>query len=259
MRKILFIFSVLLLSCFAWAEDEIVIEMHGDPTPVATPTIWQKSAPELARALRGTTRQQLLYTMPAVSDKDRIVRNSSAEYALVEYYNNGHFRKFLFKAEDPQTFITVAATPADVLAVNKKYKINIGLKRNDFLTFYNEKVTEEKDNLLSSSLALYKLSYQDINTTVPTDHWFLFEREELTLCFESTEEKENYLKSLRQKAEAAQAKPTHKPAPKKQVRTTRKALLSGGTLHDRMYMPRVTNSKFVPPAMLPDNGPHPSN
>lgn len=256
MRKILFFFFFFSLA-FAWAEDEIVIEIHGEPATSSAPTVWQKNAKQLSRALRSTTREQLLYSMPVVSDKDRIVRSSMAEYALVEYYNNGNFRKFLFKAEDPQTFITAAADVADVLAVNKKYGINIGLKLKDFLSFYAQQALQETDPILPPQTTLYKLLYQDINTPAPTERWFLFEKEELTLTFENSQAKEGHLSSLRKQAEEAKPKTTPQPtAQKPPQRTTRKALLSGGTLHDRMYMPRVTNSKFTPPAMLPENNVH---
>lgn len=257
MRKIFFLCFFSIFTFFAWAEDEIVIEMHGEPATSSAPTVWQKNAKQLSRTLRNTTREHLLYSMPVVSDKDRIVRSSTAEYALVEYYNNGNFRKFLFKAEDPQTFITAAADAADVLAVNKKYGINIGLQKKDFLALYAQKAQLETDPILPEQTYLYKLFYQDINTPTATQRWFLFEKEELTLTFESADEKESYLMSLRKQSQEAEPKPTPKTTTKTAPqRTTRKALLSGGTLHDRMYMPRVTNSKFTPPAMLPENNVH---
>ena len=248
MKKYLFLFVFFCMAFSAWAEDEIVIEMHGDPSP-ATPTVWDKNAKQLSRTLRATTREQLLYSMPVGSDKDRIVSNTSAEYALVEYYNNNQFRKFLFKAEEPQNFITAAATVADVLAVNKKYNINIGLKLQDFLSFYGKRALQETSSVLPTGTVLYKLSYQDINTPTAVDRWFLFEKEELTLTFENPQTKEAYLASLKPKTEEEKNKPTPAPVKKKPQRTVRKALVSGGTLHDRMYMPRVVNPKTVPPTM----------
>ncbi len=247
MRKIIFLFVFCFLPFSVWAEDEIVIEMHGAPT-AESPSIWQKTARQLSRKLRNSTREQLLYAMPVVSDKDRIVRSPSAEYALVEYYNNRQFRKFLFKAEEPQSFITVAATAADVLAINKKYNINIGLKLKDFLSFYGSNALQEKEPSLKGNTVLYKLSYQDINTPTPTQRWFLFEKEELTLTFETEESKTDYLTSLRKKTEEKQKLPVSLP-PQKQKRTVRKALVSGGTLQDQMYMPRVIHPKTVPPTM----------
>lgn len=254
MRKLLSAGIFLFLFFPAWAEEVIVIEMHGDPTPTATaPSVWEKNAQEISRQMRGTTREHLLYTMPVVSDKDRMVGNSSAEYALVEYYKDGKFRKFLFKAEYPQPFITAAATAKDVLAVNKKYGINIGLSLKDFQESYASRALEEKNPLLPATTALYKLPYQDINTPKATDRWFLFEKEQLTLTFENSTEKEAYLTSLQPQKEEPKAKPTPKPVQKKRQRTVRKALVSGGTLHDRMYMPRVINPKTVPPTMTLNN------
>lgn len=249
MKKYLLLFAFLFLGFSVWAEEEIVIEMHADPTPATEPAIWQKNTKQLCRHLRASTREQLLYAMPVVSDKDRIVSNASAEYALVEYYNNAAFRKFLFQAEEPQTFITAASTVADVLAINKKYKINIGLKLKDFLSFYAEKAQEQTAAVLPAKTHLYKVLYQDINTPTPAEHWFLFEKEELTRTFETAQSKDEFLASLRPKEAPEKPKPLPPPAQKKKPRTVRKALVSGGTLHDRMYMPRVINPKTVPPTM----------
>ncbi len=245
MRKIFCIFFVLLMICSAKAADEIVIEMQGDSfSSLPAPSLWQKDAKSLCQEWRGKTRDQVLYSLPIVSSKDRIVRGPNTKYALVEYYEQDNFRKFLFKAEDPQTFITAAANAADVLAINKKYGINIGLKQTVFEDFYKDILSAETDPILPPQNALYRLSYTDINTPKATPRWFLFEKQQLTFTFETETEKENYLSSLRKKAEVAKPKPQPKPQPKK--RTAYKALLSGGTVQDQMYMPRVTKSKFLP-------------
>ena len=61
------------------AQDEIVIEMTGDATAAEQTSLWDFNAPQLTRRLRGKTREQVLYAVPVVSDKDRIVRGGGKE------------------------------------------------------------------------------------------------------------------------------------------------------------------------------------
>lgn len=234
----------------AWAQDEIIIEMTGDASAApAAPTIWDYNAVQLTRRLRGKTREQVLYNAPVVSDKDRIVRGGGKEYALVEYYSGGEFRKFLFKAESPQTFVAAAATAADVLAVNKKYGVNIGLPRRAFENFYDGKISAQGADVLPEGTLLYQLLYQDINTPTPINRWFLFEKDELTRTFENETDKNVYLDGLKKQAEEAaeaQRQAQEKAAAERaqnQNRTVRKALISGGTAWDRANLPRVVNPK----------------
>ena len=212
--------------------------------------LWGQSAQQLSRTWRGKTREQLLYQIPVVSSKDRIVRAEGKNfYALVEYYQDKEFRKFLFQGKDPQSFLTAAATAADVLAVNKKYGINIGLTQEAFEQSYARQATLEEDASLPQGTVLYKLSYTDVNTPSPQDHWFLFEQATLTQTFYTPAEKENYISSLRtDSVEAAPDTPAASPAP-----TVRKGLVSGGTAWDQAYMPRVINPIFPPPQPVQQN------
>lgn len=231
------------------AQDEIVIEMTGDATAAEQTSLWDFNAPQLTRRLRGKTREQVLYAVPVVSDKDRIVRGGGKEYALVEYYSGGDFRKFLFKAESPQTFVAAAATAADVLAVNKKYGVNIGLPRRAFENFYDGKISTQGADVLPEGTLLYQLLYQDINTPTPVNRWFLFEKDELTRTFENETDKNAYLDGLKKQTEEAaeaQRQAQEKAAAERaqnQNRTVRKALISGGTAWDRANLPRVVNPK----------------
>lgn len=201
---------------YAAQEDEIVIEMHGEPSEApAAPTLWDRNAVQLTRKLRGKTREQVLYAVPVVSDKDRIVRGTGGEYALVEYFNGVDFRKFLFKAESPQTFVAAAATAADVLAVNKKYGVNIGLKQADFERFYRGEAQKEQEGTLPAGSVLYRLAYTDVNTPQKTDRWFLFENQTLSKTFETSSSKNTHLEFLkRQKAAASTATATNNPPAK---------------------------------------------
>lgn len=248
MRKLFFISLLFLFPGWCAAQEEIVIEMHGDPTPAAQHALWTQNARQLTRMWRGKTREQLLYAMPIVSDRDDIVRNSSKEYARVQYQDGAQFRKFLFQAETPQTFVAVAATAADVLAINKKYAVNIGLTQEAFENAYATKARRETHEALPEQSVLYRLSYTDVNTPRAQTRWFLFEKEQLTQTFESAAEKDAYLAQLQQAAQpSAQTSAPAATSPAKPVsaqhRTTqrpvRKALVSGGTARDQAYMPRL--------------------
>lgn len=232
--------------------EEIVIELQGAPADSRpTPMLWNYNARQLTNKWRGKTREQLLYTMPVVSDRDGIVRGEKAEYMLVEYFLNGQFRKFLFRAETPQTFIAAAATPADVLAVNKKYKVNIGLYLDDFKTAYANRAHRLNEDILPEKTELYQLSYSDVNTPKVQPNWFLFENKKLLRTFYTRAQKEAYLQQFQEQQQTAPEKAAQQATARqaaKQVPATAtpskrkkpfKALLSGGTLHDQIYLPRV--------------------
>ncbi len=216
----------------------------------ATPTqkmLWDQTAKQLSRAWRGKTREQLLYQIPIVSTKDRIVRAEGKKfYALVEYYQDKEFRKFLFQGQDPQTFITAAATAADVLAVNKKYGINIGLTQELFEQHYGAQATKENAELTDGTV-LYKLSYTDVNTPKAQDHWFLFEQATLTQTFYTEADKDAYVASARPTPAETQTPAQTANTQKTNTRNVRTGLISGGTAWDQAYMPRVINPIFQPP------------
>ncbi len=214
--------------------------MHGDPTPAAQQTLWTQNARQLTRTWRGKTREQLLYTLPIVSDRDETVRNAQEEYALVQYKNGAQFRKFLFKAKSPQTFVAAAATAADVLAVNKKYAVNIGLTQVAFEGAYGAKASRETAENIPAQSVLYRLNYTDVNTPQAQTRWFLFEKGQLSKTFESADEKDAYLSQLKQTTQAVPA-PAQAAAPQRRTgqRPVRKALVSGGTARDQAYMPRL--------------------
>ncbi len=229
-------------------EDEIIIEMTGDTAQSAPRPhlLWDYSAPQLTKQWKSKTREELLYTMPIVSDKDRIVSGPKAEYALVEYTDGNDFRKFLFKAETPQTFITAAATAADVLAVNKKYQLNIGLTQTAFENFYGEKATPAHADILENEEILYELSYTDINTPHGQKNWFLFENGKLTQTFYTQQQKDEFIEKRKQTRASLEAQKQQTQLPAQPLNPTRgntpqKALLYGGTASDQAYMPHVLN------------------
>lgn len=243
-----FLMPLVSLSARINTEEEIIIEMHGEPSVLEqTPTLWDHSTAKLTRKLRGKTREQVLYAIPIVSDKDYTVRGKNTEYALVEYDDAERFCKFLFQAEHPQYFIAAATTPEEVFALNKKHGINLGLSLKRFQSTYEGQYTEEYQNILPPGYQLFRLVADGKKKNLYAG--FLFYNRNLAQVFYTQDEWQAYVQSLQAAAvkqpdktsfpeKAAAAKPATRPA--------HKALLSGGTTQDQMYMPRVTKSVFIP-------------
>lgn len=243
-------------------EPEIVIEMHGAQTaPVKTVSIWDKNALQLTRLFRRKDRTHVLYSVENISTKDDILRSANGkEYAFVRYgTNDGDYRKFLFKAEDPQTFVACAANLKDVLAVNLKYGVNMGVSLKDFLRVYGSTATASalEDETARKTLSVYKQTYSDVNHKTPAPYYFVFDGDELTQTLAGEKAYADYTKKLTEANEKlrAQNKQAQDKAAQlekqKQSQAARrqpiKALAYGGTVEDQMYMPRVNNPKFPPP------------
>ena len=277
---ILIILSLLLAGAAAAQnhaeEPEIVIEMRGEQTaPVAAVSIWDKNALQLTRLFRGKDRSHVLYSVENVSTKDDILRSDNAkEYAFVRYgTNDGDYRKFLFKAEDPQTFVACAANLKDVLAVNLKYGINMGVSLKDFLRTYGQTAQSSalEDETAGKTLAVYKQTYSDVNHKTPAPYYFIFDGDELTQTLAGEKAYADYAKKLKEANEKlraqnkqAQDKAAQLEKQKRNQAARRKpikALAYGGTVEDQMYMPRVNNPKFPPPtpSKVPAGTPIPVN
>lgn len=277
---ILIILSLLLAGAAAAQnhaeEPEIVIEMRGEQTaPVAAVSIWDKNALQLTRLFRGKDRSHVLYSVENVSTKDDILRSDNAkEYAFVRYgTNDGDYRKFLFKAEDPQTFVACAANLKDVLAVNLKYGVNMGVSLKDFLRVYGgtAQASALEDETAGKTLSVYKQTYSDVNHKTPAPYYFVFDGDELTQTLAGEKAYADYAKKLKEANEKlraqnkqAQDKAAQLEKQKRNQAARRKpikALAYGGTAEDQMYMPRVNNPKFPPPtpSKVPAGTPIPVN
>lgn len=247
---------VFLLSMAAWpqvmAQDsEIIIHMTGkqNPPPQAV-RLWDKNAKELTKIFRGKTREEVLYSVENVSDKDGFLTDTKGKkYAFVQYGSaNEDYRKFIFQARDPQLFVACAADTADTLAIYKKYKVNLGLTEDSFTGFYKKatKLETLSDLEKNKQYTVYSLLYDDINNKTPSEHYFLFVNEQLDIVLENKEDfvsfkKKNEDKNNEIKKQMKQNQQT-KTTRKKRISVGPKALVSGGTLHDQMYMPRVISS-----------------
>ena len=235
MRNLLILLAFLSLPlCAATAEEpEIVIELTGIPDkPIPDGVnIWDKNAKTLTRLFNGKTREEALRLITSVSTKDvQVPAADGTKYRFVQYGHEGGYRKFLFRAQEPQTFVAVATTPQEVLFMFSRYKVNIGLSEAEFADIYPAQITQVSPIVNGSTL--YKLQQG------PTDRFFWFENKQLTRIL--TAEEVEKLRKEQQKAAAAAAANTKTPktpppVPDKPIT----ALLRGGTLSDQMYMPRV--------------------
>lgn len=266
--------SFLALGATAQAapEPEIVIEMHGErSSPRQGISVWNKNARQLTRLFRGKDKTYVLYQVENVSSADRIIRAQNGKrYAYVRYgSDDGDYRKFLFKAQDPQTFVACAADIADVLAVNLKYGVNLGISRRDFLRTYESRATLTNllDKATNKTYSVYRLEYTDVNHPTPVPTYFVFEGDSLKDILSGEKAFTEYTTKLSQanKALAKQEKETQtareqarQQARQKQQRPTRKALVSGGTVTDQAYMPRAVNATPLPaltPSKIPAGTP----
>ena len=124
-------------------EEEIVIEMSGVATPyapAATRTdadaiyVFKRSAREHINRLAGKSRFYVMFNADVVAAYDDIIyADNGAQYALVRYGQEGdNYRKFLFEGGGDQKLLAVADNATGVLAINKKYNVNIGLTETEF-------------------------------------------------------------------------------------------------------------------------------
>lgn len=266
--------SFLALGATAQAapEPEIVIEMHGESSsPRQGISVWNKNARQLTRLFRGKDKTYVLYQVENVSSADRIIRAKNGKrYAYVRYgSDDGDYRKFLFKAQDPQTFVACAADIADVLSVNLKYGVNLGVSRSDFLRTYESRATLTNllDKATNKTYSVYRLEYTDVNHPTPVPTYFVFEGDSLKDILSGEKAFTEYTTKLSQanKALAKQEKETQtareqagQQARQKKQRPTRKALVSGGTATDQAYMPRAVNATPLPaltPSKIPAGTP----
>lgn len=265
-------FLALGATAQAAPEPEIVIEMHGESSsPHQGISVWNKNARQLTRLFRGKDKTYVLYQVENVSSADRIIRAPNGKrYAYVRYgSDDGDYRKFLFKAQDPQTFVACAADIADVLAVNLKYGVNLGVSRRDFLRTYESRATLTNllDKATNKTYSVYRLEYTDVNHPTPVPTYFVFEGDSLKDILSGEKAFTEYTAKLSQanKALAKQEKEAQtareqagQQARQKQQRPTRKALVSGGTATDQAYMPRAVNATPLPaltPSKIPAGTP----
>ena len=274
--------AALLWTGFLYAQPdapEIVIEIQGPPSaPRESVSVWDKNAQQLTKLFRKKDRSYVLYQVDTVSSKDEIISaEDGTQYAYVRYgSDDGDYRKFLFKAQEPQRFVACAANIEDVLAINKKYQVNLGVDRRDFVRRYEKQAAlmNLTDQAAGKTYQVYKLNYSDINHKKPTPHYFVFEEDSLIQTYAGEEAYSQFLNELsqsnqslrneqkkREQARQAQLQKARQESLERAQRPVRKALVSGGTIEDQMYMPRAVNATPLPaltPSKIPAGTPLPT-
>lgn len=236
MRYFLLLVGFLSLPLYAAPADEpeIVIELTGTPDKQMSDgvDIWDKDAKQLTRLFSGKTREKALALITSVSTKDaNVLAADGTKYRFVQYGREGGYRKFLFQAKEPQTFVAVAANLKDSLSLFTRYQADINISETEFLEEYGP-ITSSVFLPVPNGQTLYRT---EINKKAP--EFFLFEQGRLARRL--TKEQTDKLVQTQQETVRKQAQTPKTAPPKKPY----KALLYGGTLHDQMYMPRVIQRK----------------
>lgn len=274
MRTLLFFLCLLCLPVTGAAvpaeeQPEIIIELTGEPDPVNDGiSVWNQNAKQLEKFFKNKTREDVLYTVDTVSSLDMLLKSGNGKkYRYVRYgQDDGDYRKFLF--DDKDKLLACADEITQVLTLNQKYQINLGASESDFLrTFPDAVLTNLIDFNQNQDLQAYQI-------TLPQEKapsYFIFSNELLKQTFrdeksyndyvtqlslqnqqwleQEHERQQKQLEQLRQEKEAAIAKA-------RQERYRWKALVTGGTIEDQLYLPHVTNpEKYQLPPLVPSTTP----
>lgn len=225
---------------------EIVIEMTGQPAQ-NTPGhfIWDKNAQQLERLFKNKKKEDILQTVDSIAAKEQLLKASSGEvYRLIQYGKDTQsYRKFLFSYDDPQTFVACAAQPQDIIALFQRYGINAGMRKADFLAAYPSLEAPREISVEQTVNVIYTLPADMLPVPGKQPVFAVFEQNRLVKLLLGTKELEDYQKTIQPPSKESQPpEPSVQPAPKKTPKPY-KALVSGGTVEDRMYMPRVIQKK----------------
>lgn len=239
-------------------DDEIVIEMAGTATPyapAATRTdadeipVFKRTAAQLINRLAGKSRFYVMFNANVVASyDDTIYADNGAKYALVRYGQEGdNYRKFLFEDGGDQKLLAVADSPASVLAINKKYNVNIGLTEAEFKKSYPNAIFNTVTNAQNNK------EYHSYQIAGPM--FLLFENGKLAYQFDTPEAFSAYMNTLsaanmgyaaqqaKQQTALAQNRQTQNQG-QAQLQTTY-TLVVGGTARDPIYLPAIISTGTV--------------
>ena len=256
MRKFCFYFC-LLLGCTVLAyakettaeEPEIVIELTGEPNKkFPTVSVWDKNESQLSRLFNGKDRTYVLYSVDSISSADTVLTSSEGKkYFFVRYgRDDGDYRKFLF--DEQERFLTVADNVKTVLLTNYIYGINMGVNETDFMMNFRDTatLTTLSDFEKNTEYQVYQLPFAGKTL------YFVFAASRLQKVYADEAAFNEHKDMLSKKNDAwkkkqqEEAKRKATSAPKTQRRPW-KALVSGGTVMDQVYLPRARGVKPIPP------------
>lgn len=223
------------------SQKEIVIVMEGEPTASgATVSIWQNDAASLNRLFAKKNKEQVLAAASEVSGREvSLAAQNGTQYVLVPYGTETRdYRKLLFEQAAPQKFVTCAANASDVIAVFEQYGVNVGLRQSEFVKTFPAVAAPQTLVDGSQTLTLYTLPAAQLPRPGKEPLYLAFQNNRLVKIMSGDDALAAYKKTLRPQPKAAAPTPAA-PTKKPQQNQPYKALVSGGTLHDRMYMPHV--------------------
>lgn len=249
----LLMFPSLLIAAPA-EQDEIVIELTGTPDKkVDGVSVWARNEQQLTRLFKGKTRTDVLYQVNSVSSADKTLKNAKKErFFLVRYgSDDGDYRKFLFDANEH--FLAVADNVKTALRLQSTYQIDFGITETDFVNTFQESgvLTNLADFSHHRDYQTYQLPnlkglpryvafldgklinmYADEKTfnQFVTD---LSAQNKEFLATQKQEEKQRLLDTQKAREEELN----------KRSRVRMSALVSGGTVQDQMYMPRLVKKQ----------------
>jgi hypothetical protein len=244
-------------------EPEIVIELTGQPA-ITFPDIavWQKNEQQLSRLFKGKDRTFVLYSISSVSSADTVLTaENGTKYLFVRYgQDDRDYRKFLF--DEQERFLAAADNVETVLKLNRQYGINLGVNEADFATRFQDKtiLTNVADFPNNRQYQVYQL------TAKGTTSYFVFSDAKLQKIYPDENAYNEYMTSLSQKnkewlskrkaEEKTLAEKRQKEAAAKKANQIprRKALVSGGTVTDQIYLPRARGVDPIP-ALTPSTVP----
>lgn len=251
--KIKFLILFACLICFipcAHAQEEIVIEMYGETenkTSIAMVSIWKQNCKQLTKLFRKKDKMYVLQAADSIPSLDLPLSNDAGkDYNLIQYgQDTREYRKFLFEADEDQKFIVCASTPADVIAVFQRYGVNMGLRKPDFLKTYAHLKKPGTLTNGTETLTLYTIPETQLPLAGKEPVFAVFNQNKLVQLLNGKSALETYQKTLlpapQPESQPVAAQPTKTP----KARQPYKALLSGGTVEDQMYMPRVISGPFT--------------
>ena len=249
----LLFFPSLLLAAPA-EEAEIVIELTGTPDKkVDGVSVWARNEQQLTRLFKGKTRTDVLYQINSVSSADKYLKNEKNEHFFWVRYDSddGDYRKFLFDANEH--FLAVADNVKTALRLQSTYQIDFGIMETDFVNTFQETavLTNLADFSHHRDYQIYQLpnekglpkyvafldgklvSIYENETTFNQFVTDLSAKNKAYLATQKQEEKQRLLDTQKAREEELN----------KRSRVRMSALVSGGTVQDQMYMPRLVKKE----------------
>lgn len=255
MRNLLFLLLCLPLAVSAYGEEEpeLIIEMNGTPSRSASSdvTVLQKSAAQLTKLFRGKTREALLAAADSMPTADQTLQSSDGKNYLFVQFGEENYRKCLFDAQKNNTLITCTDNLKDTLALQRQHKLPIPVSMQELTTHYGDRLRTQTISSSGKKQIIVQLLAKGEDGA---DGRFLYENGRLVKIFTTKQEMETHIQAQQKEAAAPKPAASKPAAPQRPVAKPKKssagvkALLSGGTLHDRMYMPRVISA---PPGHMP--------